>query len=182
MTSNGAGQSFSNPTSITIPAFGEGPGPAAPYPSTIIVPELGAPVNAVTVTLMGLTHSFPADIDVLLVGPQGQTVLLMSDCGGSTSISGVKITFSHGAPPLPNSGGIPSGTYSPTNYAGAPDTFSAPAPPPPYGNQLSVFQGTDAAGVWRLFIMDNAGLTPAPERAGGVSRFPCNFRSPIRGY
>ena len=60
------------------------------YPSNIAVSGLtGRPITNVTVSLNHLSHTFPDDIDVLLVGPQGQTVFLMSDSGGSGDISNV---------------------------------------------------------------------------------------------
>src|SRR5204862_534877 len=57
---------FSNPASIAIPASGTS-GIASPYPSDITM--LGVPsaekVYNLTVTLYGLSHTFPADIDIL---------------------------------------------------------------------------------------------------------------------
>ena len=55
---------------------------AAPYPSTITVSGLGGTITHVQVKLNGVTHSFPDDIDILLVGPGGQNAIIMSDVGG----------------------------------------------------------------------------------------------------
>ena len=68
--------SYSNTNAITILS---GSDPATPYPSTINVPSFTGTVTRVTVTLYGLSHTWPRDIDVLLVGPTGQTLLLMTD-------------------------------------------------------------------------------------------------------
>ncbi|MFF2290440.1 hypothetical protein [Peribacillus butanolivorans] len=70
---------FTNPTSIII--NGDTQGPAAPYPSFINVAGLTGTIAEVTVTLNNMSHTFPADLDILLVGPQGKNVLLMSDGG-----------------------------------------------------------------------------------------------------
>ena len=67
-------ETFSNSAAIVIPATGTGAGtgaPATPYPSTITVAGITDPVARVTVTLKQASHTFPDDIDILLVGPTG---------------------------------------------------------------------------------------------------------------
>jgi subtilisin-like proprotein convertase family protein len=109
-------------------------------------------IAEVTVTLNNMSHTFPSDIDILLVGPQGQNVLLMSDAGGATDIVGVTLTFDDdAATPVPTP--IVSGTYQPTNIGGG-DVLPAPAPAPPYGSSLRVFDGTNPNGTWSLFVFD----------------------------
>ncbi len=80
-------QTFANPGSILIPAGAPTTtsGIAAPYPSTINVAGVVGAVSKVTVTLKNMNHTFPDDIDVLLVGPGGQKILLMSDAGGAVA-------------------------------------------------------------------------------------------------
>src|SRR4029079_9317090 len=63
---------FSNSTQIIIPDHG----PASPYPSSINVTGMGGNINNVTVTVKGVDHQWIADIALLLVGPNGQTVRL----------------------------------------------------------------------------------------------------------
>ncbi len=58
-----------NPTLIDIPASGA----ASPYPSTIRVGGQGPVLFDVKVQLLGLNHTWPDDIDMLLVGPGGRT-------------------------------------------------------------------------------------------------------------
>ena len=138
-----------NATSITIPAAG----PATPYPSMINVPALG-PVVDVNVTLVNLSHTWPDDIDMIVVGPGGQNSYLMSDAGGSTDISNVTLTFDDAAASgLPDAAVITAGSYQPTNF-GTPDAFPAPAPAGPYGTLLSAFNGTDPSGNWSLYVVD----------------------------
>jgi subtilisin-like proprotein convertase family protein len=118
---------------------------------------LSGPVSKVTVTLLTMNHTFPDDIDILLVGPTGQKMILMSDAGGSPDLINVTLTFDDAAPTgLPDSTLIAPGTYRPTNF-GTGDTFPAPAPAGPYGSALSVFNGQNPNGTWSLFVNDDAG-------------------------
>jgi subtilisin-like proprotein convertase family protein len=147
--------SFANSAPITI----QDNAPATPYPSTITVLGLSGTITQVAVTLSDLSHTFSEDIDILLVGPGGQTVLLVSDVGAATTIGGVTVVLEDGAPALPPP--IVSGTFRPTNLndsntLGTSDEFPAPAPAPPYGTALAVFAGTDPNGIWQLFVRDDA--------------------------
>jgi hypothetical protein len=81
---------FSNPAPITIPPQG---GTATPYPSDITVSGLKGTVTDVNVTLSSLSHTFPDDVAVLLVGPGGQNVVLMSDSGCDLDVSNVTLIF-----------------------------------------------------------------------------------------
>jgi subtilisin-like proprotein convertase family protein len=150
---------FSNATAVTIPATGTGTStgaPATPYPSTIEVSGLSGTVSKVRATLTGFSHTFPSDIDVLLVGPGGQKLLLMSDVGGSTDAVNATLTFDDGAAAIGAT--VVSGTFRPTN-SGTGDVFPAPAPagPHPDPQQLSVFNGQNPNGTWSLFIVDDLG-------------------------
>jgi hypothetical protein len=72
------------------------------------------------VTLGGLTHTFPTDLDFLLLGPGGTNLEFWSDAGGSTPISNGNFTIiDSGASLLPGFGGIASGTYRPSDYGTA---------------------------------------------------------------
>jgi subtilisin-like proprotein convertase family protein len=130
-------------------------GAASLYPSNISIGPVLAQVASVSVTLTGLAHTFPSDLEVLLVGPGGQRVTLMSDVGGGTDIGGVILTFEDGAAALPTSTVLRNGTYAPANYAGGTDVMPAPAPAGPYGSTLSIFNGTNPNGTWSLYISDS---------------------------
>lgn len=148
-------QTFSNPASIAIPAAGTTFGNASPYPSNITVSGFSGTVTKATVTLTNVNHSFPGDIDILLVGPTGAKMILMSDTGDSSAISNVNLTFAdQAADSLPIAAQIVSGTYKPTNYSPV-DTFFAPAPAGPYDSTLSIFNGTDPNGTWSLYVFDD---------------------------
>jgi subtilisin-like proprotein convertase family protein len=151
-------QTFSNPAPILIPATGTS-GPAAPYPSTINVAGVVGPVSKVTVTLKNMNHTFPDDVDVLLVGPGGQKLLLMSDAGGSADLVNNTYTFDDTAAGTLADGALnASGTYKPSNF-GTGDTFPAPAPVGPYTDPqlLSVFNGVNPNGTWSLYVVDDVG-------------------------
>ena len=83
-------------------------------------------ISKVTVKLNGLNHTYPDDLDILLVGPGGQKILLMSDVGGG-SLPSVNLLFDSAATAsLPDATLISSGVYRPTNY-GSTDLFAARA-------------------------------------------------------
>ncbi|HEX9960739.1 MAG TPA: proprotein convertase P-domain-containing protein, partial [Pyrinomonadaceae bacterium] len=148
---------FSNAAAITIPAGAPTAtsGPAAPYPSAINVANVIGVIDKVTVKLNNFTHTFPGDVDIMLVGPAGQNVMLMSDAGGGTDVNGITLTFDDAAAnPLPAT--LVSGTFKPTNID-TNDPFPAPAPAPTAGTVLSVFHRTNPNGFWRLFVVDDAG-------------------------
>jgi subtilisin-like proprotein convertase family protein len=148
---------YANAGSILIPAVNTS-GPANPYPSNINVGGSTGTVTKVTVTLNAMNHTFPDDIDILLVGPGGQRLLLMSDAGGSADLVNVTLTFDDAAATtLPDGTPIASGTYLPSNF-GTGDTFPAPAPVGPYTDtELSIFDGIDPNGIWSLYVFDDVG-------------------------
>ncbi len=146
---------FTSTGPIVIRDFVVSPGLADPYPSTIEVFGMPTVFQSIAVTLTGLSHTYPDDIDILLVGPGGQTVVLMSDAGGSAEAASISLTFTDSAAdPITDLGTLSGGSYRPINYEG-PDAFGAPAPSGPYGTTLSAFASTDPNGTWRLFISDD---------------------------
>jgi choice-of-anchor B domain-containing protein len=147
------GELYCNSTPISIPSSG----PGSPYPSNIAVAGSSSSVVDVNVHLVGLSHTWPDDIDILVVGPQGQNLIIMSDAGGSNDLVNVDLIFDDAAASqLPDSSQITAGTYKPTNY-GAGDTFPAPAPAPSSATTLSTFNGTNPNGTWSLYVVDDTG-------------------------
>lgn len=144
---------FVNTVAMTIPNVGQ----ASVYPSVIAVSGLKHNVTSVSLTLVGLSHQWPDDLDVLLVSPSGQSSMVMSDVGGATAAVGINLTVFGGGGPLPDAGGLLAGSFGPTN-SGAGDTF--PVGPPggigPYSTDFSVFNGTNPNGAWLLFVVDDA--------------------------
>src|SRR5204863_3033302 len=125
--------SWTNAGVINIPSVGN----ATPYPSTINVSGMSGTISDVTVTLRNVSHTWPADIDILLVGPGGQKAVIFSDVGGGNDINNITVTLSDSAgASLTATGLIVAGTYKPTDVEpgenGDLDNFSAPAPAGPY--------------------------------------------------
>ncbi len=150
---------FASPNRIAIPDIG----PGVPYPSTVLVSGVTGTITKVTVTLSNLSHSFGPDLSILLAGPGGQTVLLMSDAGPALEILNATLTFADDAgTSLPAQSRIVTGTFKPTS-SGNPAPFPSPAPAGPFGESLAIFNGTNPNGPWRLFVMDDA-----PEDAGSI--------------
>ena len=133
-------------------------GNANPYPSQITVSGLPTTnVSVKSVKLGNVNHTFPADMDIVLVSPTGQSVILMSDAGGDPDVVGLDYTFEDGAAATLSDITLnPQGSYKPTNY-GATDNFPAPGP----GSltqatpTLASFTG-NANGDWKLYVVDDA--------------------------
>jgi subtilisin-like proprotein convertase family protein len=159
---------INNPAEDCVDVPGESPtGQATPYPSAITVGGLTGSVTDVNVTVSGLSHTFPDDVGLLLVSPEGKSAILMTDSGGSHDVSDITLVFDDDA-----SGGlldepasqIESGTYDPSvgtvSDCLAPESFPTDAtgtnpPAGPYGSSLSVFNGSDPNGIWKLYVIDD---------------------------
>ena len=160
---------FSNDAGITIndgDCRGLLQAQATPYPSRIAVSgRAGRVVKDVDVTLTGFTHAYPGDVRVLLVGPQGQTTLLLHQNGGAADADDLRLTFDDAAaqPPPTDGSALMSGAYKPSNQSEgggcshfpATSAFPAPAPAGPYGSALTVFNGSDPNGDWKLYVVDD---------------------------
>lgn len=146
---------FSNNSGISIPLSGA----ATPFPSTIIVSGVTGTVTHVTVGIVGLSHTFPDDIDIEVSSPGGQGVMLMSDAGSLFDIIGGTLVFNDCAlQVVPNSSQIVTGRFRPSNYGS--DAILFPAPDDP-ASTLAVFNGLSGVnvnGTWSLFVSD--GFTP----------------------
>ncbi|MEG4317899.1 MULTISPECIES: DUF4347 domain-containing protein, partial [unclassified Microcoleus] len=146
---------------------------ATPYPSAINVSGVTGNVDSITATLNSVkTFDTNAQqtINLLLVGPQGQNVVLMSHVP-SPPLNNVTLKFDDNAASflfslVPNSlpPTIASGTYKPSNYSANSFrdiyAFTLPGPTPtgspegPYGSTLSVFNKTNPNGTWKLYAVD----------------------------
>jgi len=146
---------------ITIPTGYPLSSNATPFPSTNFVQNLNGTVSGVEVTLVGFQHQHPADVDVLLVSPDGVGVVLMAHAGGvtNTPAGGVRLTFDQSSQNiLSATNALVTGTYQPTNFVGA-LSFAPPVPAGNpagvYSNSLAAFLGGHPNGTWSLFVMDD---------------------------
>jgi len=165
VSGNGA-FSFSNSALITINDVS----PATPYPSAINVSGLAGRIDSATVTINGFSHTYPSDVDILLIGPKGQAVRLMDDASGFQDANNATITFQDGAPAYTN---IPIGpgsfTFSPTSVGpGVGDLLPASAPAVYGATSLASLIGTNPNGTWQLYVADDA-LADIGQIAGGWS-------------
>src|SRR5204863_6291107 len=100
-------------------------------------------------------HTYPDDIDVLIVGPGGRKSMLMSAPGGANGVNGVTLTFDDAAASgLTDSGQIVTGTFKPSSF-GSGANFPARAPAAPYTTPPANFNGTTPNGTWSLYVQDH---------------------------
>jgi hypothetical protein len=127
-------------------------------------------VTDVNVTLNGVrVNNFLqgiSELDVLLVGPHGQKIILLAYvCEAFTSPGPLNFTFDRtAASKLPSGLEDPctSGTYLPTDYAHIPPPhtyiFEYPqTPAPPYSTNLADLQNMTGNGIWTLYGAEDQG-------------------------
>ncbi|MEO5680964.1 MAG: VCBS repeat-containing protein [Acidimicrobiales bacterium] len=129
-----------------------------------------------------------ADLDVLLVAPDGKNLIVMSDVGGTpdvaNAVSNIDLTFDDQAASFATfNGQLSPGTYKPTNddtdfnefIPNHVDTFSSvsPLPNPQFtgptpssATSFSTFSGASANGDWQLYVIDD---DPGPAIAGSFA-------------
>jgi subtilisin-like proprotein convertase family protein len=139
-------QVFSNNSAITIPDIGT----ATPYPSTINVTGMvGQPVG-LRVRLKSFSHTFPGDVAVLLVAPNGQGIELLSRNGGNASAFRLALAFgAESTTPLPQP--LATGVFV---AAGGNNGFAAPANAIPRATSLASLLAGTPNGQWKLFVED----------------------------
>ncbi len=143
--------SFANTNLIIIPDTGT----AAPYPSTITIAGVAGLLSKVTVILSNINHTWPDDLDVLLVSPRGESIMLISDAGGSADLVNTSVIFDPTASlSVSDDTAIAAGSFLPTDIDNS-DTLPAPAPGRPYLTTLGALNGSSPNGIWSLFVADD---------------------------
>jgi hypothetical protein len=107
------GQTFSNTANVCPPD-----GNITGTTSVIAVSVAGNNLTSITVNIPNRSHTWYDDLDIMLISPTGQRIILMSDCGGNNTGTGNRnYTFVQGGTVL-GDGANPtaSGNVSPTNY------------------------------------------------------------------
>lgn len=132
--------------------------------STINVSGLSGKITGLTLSLAGLSHTYPDDLVFgLLNESAGLGFVFFSGVGGSADISNLDLTFSDAAKAaLPESfvgGALTSGTYGPANYGQYQFTFFDNA------TSFTGFNGLSANGAWTLYVED-----VFPADGGSISR------------
>ncbi len=173
LTVNPAGSGtaiFSDSAAIIISDVGA----ATPYPSTIDVDGIAGTITNLSITLHNMSHVYPGEVDMLLVSPSGQGVVIFSSVIGGYAMNDITFTLSDKAfYPLPASSGLPPGMYQPSDYSAdhtnPPHIFPAPAPAGPYPAGLSTFNGQSPNGTWSLYVLDYFAALDAGVINGGWS-------------
>ena len=157
-------KTFANPSPILIPAGSPATsmGPASLYPSEVEVSGLRrGRILDVNLALKNFSHSYPWDLDLLLVSPTGQNSIVMSDAGGiGPGVNGATLTLDDEASNvLPRLNTPTSGSYQPWDYDPSDnfDFFPQPAPTPNPEWLLNAFDATNPNGAWKLYVYDQSG-------------------------
>ncbi|NML76389.1 tandem-95 repeat protein [Rhizobium sp. S-51] len=130
---NFSGTYSSGAVNLRIPAVDT----AGSIESSIEVPT-GGTIADINVSI-NLTHTYMSDLEIYLVAPDGTTIRLVANAGGSADPNGV-ITFDDEAAQSFGSASAPfTGTWRPDV------------------DQLSLLDGKDMSGTWTLHINDDAG-------------------------
>ncbi|MBL7952942.1 MAG: proprotein convertase P-domain-containing protein [Flavobacteriales bacterium] len=156
-------------TSTTRVTFSSTGGPSAVttaisdgsvYPWNIAVSGLPTTgVSVESVTLNGITHTYPDDLDILLQSPTGTNVTLMSDVGAGTDILNYAYTFMDGSPAMADAATNVPGLYACTNASGTADDYpTSPGPGNGFTDATPLLSAFSANpnGNWKLLIRDNA--------------------------
>jgi len=146
-----SGNTFCNSGPVSIPERGT----ASPYPSRVNVTGLAGSVSKVTLKLNGFSHTAPRDVDAMLVGPDGQSLMVLSDVRQGP-VSDLDLLFDDAAEAEIADNGLASGTFKPTNHVQEPvELMPSPAPFPSGATTLATFNGHHGEGVWSLFVVDD---------------------------
>jgi Ca2+-binding RTX toxin-like protein len=168
---------FTSGAAIALPN-----GSAAGVTKSINVAGLLPNTTDVNVRLNGVTHGNADDIDVVIEHPDGTKVMLMSDARGTDNIANANLTFNSSVnfffPPiqtLSNSqtgNNVGSGSYRPADFDTG--TASAPEAVAPFtdgttGTTLSVFNGKNPNGTWKLHAADDLAGANTGSLGGGFT-------------
>ena len=149
-------ETYVNATNIQIPGAYIGPATAG-YPTSIDVAGVGGTISRVSVLLIDVDIGGNRDeLDLALVRPGGQKVMLWSDaCGIGGTVADQEFAFDDAFSPMANAGPCPPGAYAPSNYAGGapePDNLSmGGGPTAPFSSALAAFNGGSPNGTWSLY-------------------------------
>jgi len=144
---------FINPSAMTIPPDGV----ADLYPSQITVSGMNGPITKLVLSIDKFSHANVSDVNMLLVSPGGQGVIIFSHVSGTRPASNVRVNLNDSSAYfLPQDFALWSEPLKPAAFSPTP-VFPAPAPPGPYGPvALSTFNGVPANGIWSLYVFDDA--------------------------
>jgi len=136
------------------------PTPAFRYPLAATVEGVTGTITEMRLTLNYFYHDRPEDVDVLLVSPNFNSIIVMSDAGSIFPVpaeTGADLTFTDFATrDLPENAPITAGLYRPTNYDF--DDYFPDEPPdnaPTHDTIMGLVNSGDVNGMWRVYIVDD---------------------------
>ena len=151
---------FNNTTAINIP---NAAGSADTYPSSVTISGVSGTVTKARVRFGIHSEGSFGGANVLLVGPNGQSVMLMSEtCKGGVNDFSAHFLFDDAALTSLSGDvgalcGDPEVTAKPTDNTAGNDSFALPAPGGTvFGTSLAVFNGISPNGTWSLFANSDA--------------------------
>ena len=150
---------LASPLGPTVTVTGQTNG--SPYPATVKVEGGDGPITHVK-AFFTLNHSDPDGLDVALVSPGGNGVVLMSDACGGNPISHTFVFDSTlgGLNPLVDDGPCTSGAFRPSNFSPA-DNWPAPGPGGLTNTNLGALDNRDPNGDWKLFALNDVNAVGA---------------------
>ncbi len=162
-------ETFTNPDPVVWNAAFT-PKPWEPYPSTVEVPPTAGTVGAATVTFHGFRAGNLGYMNFMLVGPQGERVILASDMSYSAygpnpfdlGFADNGTTYPEGLPYV--EAGVTLIIKPVNNNQNNDSIWTAPAPSA-IGATTSLataFEGIDPSGTWSLYGMGNGNGAPVP--------------------
>lgn len=139
-------RTFGTYDSIAVPDYSR-------ITKSVWVTGTGGVITGVRATLNNLSHSYPGDLNIVLISPEGVAVPLMSDACGGGDLSGLTLSFTDAASTyLPEADACTAGTYRPTNYQKDVPELSGMNLKP----TMAAFKGGQADGKWLLLATDDA--------------------------
>ena len=156
---------------FVIPQVSSPPGQATgPAPILLNVGSVTGEVTKVTAKISDFNHAGYFLIDMILEGPDGTLVKLMSDVnftGGAAVAEQINLTFDDDSAPIPENSLLSSGSYAGTDILFGQDRL-LDGTVVNASTLLSAFNGKDPNGTWKLHIVESGSFdTPTPT-GGGV--------------
>jgi subtilisin-like proprotein convertase family protein len=136
-----------------------GPAIGTPYPATLTVQGADGPITKVR-AFATVNHSDPDGLDLALVPPTGNGVVLMSDACGGSPISLTFVFDPAAASTLVDEGPCSSGAFLPSNFSPA-DNWPSPGPAALTNTSLNAFAGRNPNGDWNLYALNDVNAVGA---------------------
>lgn len=157
--------SFTNSTPITFTTGGANLG--SPYPSSINVQGMPGVIpfndpNAIKVTINNISHTWLADLAIVLKSPKAESMLLQLCASDNKGFEAQSLTYSisdAGATRLSDvENPIQGGVYRPASFCNRPaiPSVASYGVPSPGGDATisSILGGSEPNGSWNLYVVD----------------------------